>query len=191
MAFFAIQPPIAIRQKLAQSLSYYQQQFSGVDWENFLDLHITLKFFTGWNRNESLQLASSLNDDIASLLPSSLEISLSGHKCFLKRGRARVLWLEVDGGPALEDLAAKLDHILAEKFAIPREARPLRPHLTLGRVQEAAAFPLADWYALPKFDIIFQAEQVQLMKRRSGNMRTAEGALYETLASMKLPGSWR
>ncbi|MGD8396661.1 MAG: RNA 2',3'-cyclic phosphodiesterase, partial [Candidatus Eiseniibacteriota bacterium] len=56
--------------------------------------------------------------------------------CFPDRGRPRVFWVGLgDGAPRLAELATAL----AEGFAaagLGREARPFRPHLTIGRLRQ-------------------------------------------------------
>jgi 2'-5' RNA ligase len=93
-------------------------------------LHLTLVFIGQVADDRAAAIADAMRR------PLSIEpftIGFGGVGVFPPRGRARVLWLGVSRGAdatiaLFEDVSARLADV-----GVPRETRPFRPHLTIGR----------------------------------------------------------
>jgi 2'-5' RNA ligase len=109
-----------------------------VRWVHDEGLHLTLKFFG--------EVAPERLDVIAEAVrfagqdTGSLDLRLDGLGAFPSVVRPRVLWIGIDGPPALEVLYDRLERG-AEAIGFPPEGAPFRPHVTLGRVREGHRLP--------------------------------------------------
>lgn len=105
-----------------------------VRWVGDESLHMTVKFL-GSARPERLDaLRLALTEALVSLVPATARSV--GVTAFPSVANPRVICalLEADG---LVHLAAEVDRIAAH-LGFPAETRPFRPHVTLGRVKDAA-----------------------------------------------------
>ncbi|MFW7380398.1 MAG: RNA 2',3'-cyclic phosphodiesterase [Oligoflexus sp.] len=185
MAFLAFQPSLEQRRLLGAAIENLQTRFPGLVWEHWQDLHITIKFIAGWNRLDLLRV-TEVWQQLLEKTPA-FELRLAEFGAFISHGRAQILWLGVEESCELKHLAELFDGFLEDKFQIPRNEKPFRPHLTLARVVKRAAFPERDWYALPRLPMSFAADEIRLMKRRSGTKTASVEPLYEVLAATRLP----
>jgi RNA 2',3'-cyclic 3'-phosphodiesterase len=142
--------------------------------------HLTLKFLGSTDRALVGPIGTALGAVAARHRPLSLRTGPPG--AFPNPRRPRVLWLGLDG--ALDRLAAlqgDVEDALAD-LGFPREARAFRPHLTLGRAREGAAWPGPDAFAaafagVPKVAAPLPVERIHLMRSELG----PGGARYTTL----------
>ena len=126
----------------------------------------------------------------AGIPPFALALGAAG--AFPSTQRPRVLWLgAAQGGDALVALAQRLDFALAAEGFPPAE-RPFAPHLTLGRVHEAAqpwagraGDTLARLAAREFPRAPFAVDALLVIK----STLAAGGSRYETLARCPLAGS--
>jgi 2'-5' RNA ligase len=135
--FVAIALSDAARQELAAAQARLQRLMLLVRWVEPAGAHLTLKFLGATDPVRVTAIAAALRAVAAQAAPFTLYTSAPG--AFPHARRPRVLWLGLVG--PLELLAAlqvAVDTALAA-LAFPRETRPFRPHLTLGRVREGAA----------------------------------------------------
>lgn len=97
-------------------------------------LHLTLKFLGDTDE--------SLVDEVALRLASStagverFTIKLKGMGAFPSMSNIRVVWVGIEDGRPLTDIASKLDESLKE-LGFEKEKRGFVPHLTLARVRTA------------------------------------------------------
>jgi 2'-5' RNA ligase len=128
--FTAIDLPSTILLRLERLLSALRPE-AQIKWSPLDNLHITTKFIGEW-REERLP---ELTDALASVLPCEpFQVELKGVGWFPNRRSPRVLWLGVNGGEALADLARRTEEKL-QALGIPKEDREFRPHLTLARIK--------------------------------------------------------
>jgi RNA 2',3'-cyclic 3'-phosphodiesterase len=109
-----------------------------VRWVHDEGLHLTLKFF-GEVAPERLEVIAEAVR-FAGRNTGPLELRLDGLGAFPSTVRPRVLWVGIDGPPALELLYDRLERG-GEAIGFPPEGAPFRPHVTLGRVREGHRLP--------------------------------------------------
>jgi 2'-5' RNA ligase len=109
-----------------------------VRWVHEEGLHLTLKFY-GEVAPERLEvIEEAVRFAGAGAGPLALRLDVLG--AFPSTARPRVLWLGIDGPPALELLQDKLERG-GEGIGFPPEGKPFQPHVTLGRVREGHRIP--------------------------------------------------
>lgn len=155
-----------------------------VRWVDVAGAHLTLKFIGEVERERVPALATALRAVAARHRPLALHTDAPG--AFPDLRRARVLWLGVAGAlDALAALQRDVDGALAG-LGIPREAKPFRPHLTLGRAREGASPPPADLAAafagVRRVAAPLPADELRLMRSELG----PGGARYTTLLAVPL-----
>jgi 2'-5' RNA ligase len=107
-----------------------------VKWVAPASLHLTLKFLGETDTDQVPSIAAAMRAALAAHRPVAL--CLAGVGAFPNVRRPSVLWAGIGGAlAALARIHADLDAALAE-LAIPRETKPFRAHLTLGRVRREA-----------------------------------------------------
>lgn len=109
----------------------------GVRWVNPEGIHLTLKFLGNVAPSRVPDIAAAMRHSTQRETPFRLH--LSGLGMFPDQNRPRVLWAGVHGD--LDPLQG-LQHLIEEAMArlgFPREGRPFRAHLTLGRVRDHAS----------------------------------------------------
>ncbi|MEZ7198927.1 RNA 2',3'-cyclic phosphodiesterase [Pseudodesulfovibrio karagichevae] len=137
--FIGIGLPVAYRQALnplIKSLSRLTD--ASVNWSRLDTWHLTLKFLgeTDEARIPALKAALAAVD----FAPFTLRAGGAG--AFPEARRPKVLWLGLaEGGEQAATLAGAIEDGLAA-IGIPREKKPFRPHLTLGRIRRPSP---GDW----------------------------------------------
>ncbi len=102
-----------------------------IKWSPLDNLHITTKFIGSWHEARLDQLHNAL----ASLVPrKTFDLEVSDLGWFPNERSPRVLWVGVDGGQQLIELARETEERL-EPLGIKKEEREFAPHLTLARIK--------------------------------------------------------
>lgn len=160
--YFALPIPDPVQQRLADALMGWRRQWPAVKWEHPAALHLTLQFVGDWppERAQELSAAAAINWQ-----PFSLCISSLG--AFPDPRRPRLLWAGVEHSQPLHNLAGSLAARL-NSLGIERDARPFRPHISLGRV--AAGAKLGAW--------------APAAASAWGRLEVTEFCLYETVAGL-------
>lgn len=116
----------------------------GVKWTEGEQLHFTLKFLGEQGPEMVFQIAPLLQSVARDFPVFTLSLGRGG--VFPSRQSPRVLWLGVkEGLSEVADLARRVEEILSP-CGFPRERKPFKPHLTLGRVKKDN--PAFDWRLL-------------------------------------------
>ena len=155
--FVAIELPPAVAESAA-SLGRVMKDRVGrsaprarVTWVAPDRMHLTVRFIGGVDDARVPQLVTALAEPFAT---GAFDVALGEPGVFLSRGKPfgsaqgtpfgsahgkpQVLWLALRTGvDALQRLEQEVSGRL-DGLGIPRENRPFRPHLTLGRVREPA-----------------------------------------------------
>ena len=182
--FIAIALPdaLAVRMKALQD----QLKNAGLKlrWVRPANIHLTLKFLGDLPPVDS-EFVSDLLARICRRHPA-LQLTVQGLGVFPGFRKPRVLWTGV-GGQTRELFSLQQD-VEAElaQAGIPREKRPFKGHLTLGRFKQAAPPLLANAVeTVGGFDpLAFNARQVTLFK---SDLRP-QGAVYTGLGHYELQG---
>lgn len=131
--FVALELPEEIKAALATLQHDLRQARSEVTWTKLENLHLTLKFL-GETPAERLEPIAQAILATAQLSPP-FTLTTGGTGFFPDARRPRVVWVGLGSGlPALQTLQQQVEEGLAP-LGFPREAKPFRPHLTLGYIK--------------------------------------------------------
>ncbi len=135
--FVALELPWPLR----EALSGLAVGLQGVRWVPPENYHITLRFIGETPRHAAEEIDLAL----ASLRGRAFELALTGVGTMEKSGRVNALWAGVERNPALDHLRGKIETAL-QRAGVAPERRRFQPHVTLARLDAAAAEPrLAAW----------------------------------------------
>ena len=107
---------------------------SGADvrWVKPDGIHLTLKFLGDIEEGDVDNIANCMKSSADGTSPFTVEIKEVG--TFPNLRNPRVLWVGVTENSSLSVLQSKIEKTL-KGIGFPRENRPFRPHLTMGRVK--------------------------------------------------------
>jgi 2'-5' RNA ligase len=132
-SFIAISVPETILQAIAKAQETLKGYDLAIRWVRKEGIHLTLKFLgnIGWDDVEEIQAAMKQ----AAKAFSPFTVRAEGIGVFPDRKRPRVVWVGVSGEVEViralqRDLESQLNGL-----GFPREKRPFKGHLTLGRVK--------------------------------------------------------
>jgi len=133
-SFLALDPPGEILVEIAAIQSRLRKLIQGdIRWVRPEGIHLTLKFFGDIPEDDVDKIAATVEKAAGKESPFALAIGGAG--VFPDPHRPRVLWLGMDGDvERLQGFQKGLDRELL-RIGFPREERPFRPHLTLGRIR--------------------------------------------------------
>ncbi|WP_319583003.1 RNA 2',3'-cyclic phosphodiesterase [uncultured Pseudodesulfovibrio sp.] len=111
---------------------------ASVNWSKPETWHLTLKFLGETDEARIPTIKAAL----AAVDFSAFTLRAGGAGAFPDAKRPKVIWLGlVEGGEQAAALAGSIEDALAA-IDTPREKKPFRPHLTLGRIRKPAP---GDW----------------------------------------------
>ncbi len=143
--FIALELPATERKRIHRAAHPLRALDLPVRWLDPDAYHLTLKFLGEVSAERLSELDRAMGDATAGLDLTALALLGLGGAPSL--ARPRVLWIEVEQSRALMQLQSRLDAILV-RIGFPSEARPFRPHITLGRIRGRRAISPADLEAL-------------------------------------------
>ena len=128
---------VGVRLDIAGQLSEWQQQLARIPaqvrWVPPEQYHLTVKFIGEIGEARLAEIRNRL-DQAAAETPA-FALSISGLSRLEVRGQVRIIMAEVvSADQRLNRLHRRIDQEFAG-LGIPLDTRPLRPHLTLGRVR--------------------------------------------------------
>lgn len=134
--FIAIGIDQAILARLAELQQQLRQVAADVAWARPEGMHITLKFLGNVAEERIPAIAEALERVARQFTPFT--IAVAGTGVFPNPRAPRVVWAGIrEGSETLCVMAAAVDREL-DALGFPREQRPFRAHLTLGRVKSPA-----------------------------------------------------
>ncbi len=135
--FVALDLPVAAKDILRRTIQQVGGDLpAGVRWVDPDGIHLTLKFLGDVDAGSLDSLLDTMAKAAEGSLHSSLTLRLAGLGVFPNAREPRVLWAGVEGDlEPLAQLQVLVDEALGN-LGFPRERRPFRPHLTLGRVRD-------------------------------------------------------
>ena len=152
-------------------------------WVNPENIHLTLKFLGDINSTDIEKVSEAIINTVNGHAPISL--GLKGAGVFPGIKRPRVIWVGLGG--EIEKLAGIQNDIeeSLEELEFPREKRPFRGHLTLGRIK-GKIDPKKLLDVMKKFEKfeseLFIADQIYLFKSEL----KSTGSVYTELKSISL-----
>ena len=132
-AFIAIRLPESVLQAMGQAQETLRRLGRGIRWVRKEGIHLTLKFLgdVDTDRVENIHMAM----ERASKGTSPFVLTGEGIGVFPDLRRPRVIWIGLSGDlQVLFALQANLESQL-KGLGFPKEKRPFKGHLTLGRVK--------------------------------------------------------
>jgi len=134
--FVALDLHQAIRERIQKFVEEIRTTAPDARWISGESLHVTLKFIGEQPDGAIAQIETSLR----SIQAEPFQLSFTGTGFFPTARAARVFWVGIEGGDALNRLAKAVDDSLV-KIGIPKEDRPFSPHLTLARTSGGSGAP--------------------------------------------------
>jgi RNA 2',3'-cyclic 3'-phosphodiesterase len=188
-SFLAIDPPEEVLREIGRIQDRLKKIIHGdVRWVRPEGIHLTLKFFGDISENAVADISAVAGKAAAAV--GTFELAIGGAGVFPDMNRPRVIWLGMNGDVArLVTFQKELERALLE-IGFPREERPFRPHLTLGRIKSpkglmglAEALGKGETYMAGRFT----AAGLGLFK----SDLTPRGAIYTRLAGYPFAGQER
>lgn len=133
--FVALNFPPPLKAALWDATAPVRERWGAIKWVRPDGIHLTLKFLGEVPDDQETTLRAALAR--AAQGAHALPLALGGFGVFPDYERPRVVWIGVAPEPALE----LLQHRVEQEFAalgFATEARPFRPHATLGRAARNA-----------------------------------------------------
>jgi RNA 2',3'-cyclic 3'-phosphodiesterase len=131
-AFIAVDLDPGLKAAVQDLIRALEGTRAEVRWTKPGGYHLTLKFLGEIDEPTVERVKAVLR--AAASRHKGFPLRLHGTGAFPSERSPRVLWLGIEAGPELAALQGDLEAALgAEGF--PREDRPFKPHLTLGRVK--------------------------------------------------------
>lgn len=134
-AFIAIQVPEKICVRIQELMQMLRAAAPPARWARPEGLHLTLKFLGEISAEQAEQVKARLLT-LSDAAPPSIRIAGAGF--FPTHNSPRVVWLGIEAGPELRELACRVEETLAP-LGFAKEDRPFAPHLTLARTNGGGA----------------------------------------------------
>ena len=134
-SFIAIELPQSVIALLKTIQAGVKTEALKAKWVRPENIHLTLKFLGNINTADTEKIATAMRNAVRDQGPFSLVAK--GVGVFPGLRRPRVLWVGLNDRPgSLRKLQTALDDNLAG-IGFPKEKRPFKGHLTLGRIKRA------------------------------------------------------
>jgi RNA 2',3'-cyclic 3'-phosphodiesterase len=183
--FVGIDLPVACKTAMRALQDALRPGVPGVRWVRGDAFHLTLKFLGAVSPQQVPAVSTVLTETSAGFASGGLRIA--GLEAAPNFRRARVLWLACEVEPAVVALQAELELRLSQAgFSV--EARPFKPHLTLGRLGRPGSSVRRDWalacFAQVEIPARVPFQEIVLFRSILG----AGGSRYERMAVFPLRG---
>jgi len=133
--FVALNLPANVQDGLWAAAARLREMDLPVKWVRGAGIHLTLKFLGDVADEREGELVAALGG--AARGARALSLVLEGFGVFPDFRRPRVVWAGIAPDAALEILQHRVEQEFAP-LGFPTEARPFRPHVTLGRATRDA-----------------------------------------------------
>lgn len=178
--FVALNLPQVERARLHDALAPLRDRGLPVRWVAAEALHVTLRFLGDTEADAVPHIDRVLAEAAARRSPLTLEIA--GLGAFPSLRRANIIWIGVGQNPALNALQKHLEPALS-RLGFPRETRPFRPHITVGRIRgDSRAIDIDRIRELVDYSASVEVATVDLMQSH----QSSAGSRYELLVSRRL-----
>lgn len=183
--FAAIPIPEDVRGTLEASIGDLERLDWPVRWLSGAALHLTVKFYGEVEDGRRVRLERALVKAVQNAPPLSLSLGEWG--VFPQRRRPSVVWIGVEGPPALELLHHEVERWSIE-LGFPSDRPTYRPHVTVGRVRRGATLPDSADTVLDseRPPIPFLADRLVLYRSELSRA----GAEYHPELTLPFEGSW-
>jgi 2'-5' RNA ligase len=181
--FIALNPSAEERARLAAASSDLREAGFPVRWLPADNVHLTLKFLGEVPEEGARAVSAAVDGGIGGIDPFDMQVG--GFGAFPSARRPSVVWAGIAPSEALSELQGKVEKAL-EALGFPREDRPFKPHLTIGRSQKRARPSefrgLEEALAGIRYEDSFRVGSVEVMWSRL----MPSGAIYEVIHRSQL-----
>jgi len=181
--FIAFKLPKNIIFSISEIQNRFKSYAFNARWINPENIHLTLKFLGDINYTDIEKVGKTIINAVNS--HASVSLAVKGAGVFPGIKRPRVIWVGLTG--EIEKLVSIQNDIEEnlEKLGFPREKRPFRGHLTLGRIK-GKMNPQKLLNVIKKFEKfeseLFVADKIFLIK---SDLKST-GSIYTELKSISL-----
>lgn len=173
--FVALNLPQDERTRLHAALEPVREKALPVRWIDPDALHLTVKFL-----GDTEGAAVAAVDEVlknAAARRSAVTLRVGGLGAFPSIRRANILWIGIVGDAELAALQREIEPALS-RLGFPREQRPFRPHITVGRTRSGTRpLDIERMTGLLEYESMITVDSVELMQSVMG----PGGSRYETL----------
>jgi 2'-5' RNA ligase len=173
--FVALDIDAAIRRRITDFRNQMRALAPAVRWVAPETFHITLQFLGETKKLDEIQSA------LDSVQGSPFEISLRNVGFFPSAKSPRVLWVGIEAGEHLSELANSIGQAL-QPLGFERDAGPFKPHLTLARAGSGRPRPAPGERSAPALQQV-RAKLQTVGQLEFGTMTAHEFYLYESKLS--------
>ena len=154
-----------------------------VRWIKHGNIHLTLKFLGDVSVSRIDAIGKALEDITCQFPPFA--VRLAGIGAFPNSRKPRIIWVGMEkGAEELVQMARQIEGSM-KRLGFPREKRPFRPHLTVGRIRNLK-HPTTMTEALERSEVgelgEFTVQRVSLIK----SQLDPAGSIYTTLSEALL-----
>ena len=176
--FVAVEIEPAIRDRIHEFVSGLRAKISEARWVRPEGMHITLKFLG----NVADQRRMTIEKALRSVQGKAVTLSLRHLGAFPNPRSPRVLWVGIEAGPELQQLAKAVDQQMGS-IGFELEKHAFSPHVTLARFNQRPRGNLGSVLseAQPSFGTM-TANDFHLYESKL----SPQGSRYSKLASFKL-----
>ena len=179
--FLALDIDDPIRERITRFVDGVRNFSPDARWVKAEALHVTLKFIGAQPDDAGEKIKQALKDVSA----VATEIQFRGYGFFPTPKSARVLWIGMESGPQLAQLAAAIDERMAN-LGIKKEDRAFSPHLTLARAPGGSGSPRWRKGDGPNRSFSYLQEKLSALPAPEfGTMTPREFFLYQSHLSPK------
>ena len=178
--FIALNLPPEERVRLHAALEPLRGKGLPVRWMDPESLHLTVKFL-GDTEGDGVAAIDAVMRKAASRR-SAITLRIAGLGGFPSLRRANIVWIGVAPDAELSALQRELEPALS-RLGYPREQRPFRPHITIGRTRSGGQpSDIERLSTLVDHEATVVVESVDLMRSQPG----PAGSRYEPLLRRRL-----
>ncbi len=181
--FIAVELPEEIHDKLQQIQNDFRASMPDVRWTKPGNIHLTLKFLGDVQLSRIDRITNSLMDIGGRFSPFTMSLASMG--AFPNPRKPRIVWVGVEkGADMLVEIANSIEASM-KPLGFPKEKRPFRPHLTVGRIRRLKN-PGAMTKALEQSQVgelgKFAVEKISFIR----SQLDPAGSIYTTLVEVPL-----
>ena len=185
-AFIALELPQETQDTLKQLQDVLRGSMPDVRWTKAGNIHLTLKFLGDTQVSRIDAISEALKDAACQFQPFTM--NLTGIGAFPNARKPRIVWVGIEQGADRLIQIAKQIETPMKRLGFPREKRPFRPHLTIGRIRHlehpaimTEALDTSEVGELGKFTV----QHISFIK----SQLDPAGSIYTTLAEAPLDGA--
>lgn len=135
--FIGIKLADRVHEEIEEFLKPFKKASTPIRWVNPGNVHITLKFIGEISPEKYTQIEKRLGE----LHPDTgpLDLKLAGCGKFGRGNSLNIFWIGIAPNEGLNEIYRQIENALA-KLGIPKEDRPFKPHITVGRNKKDTNF---------------------------------------------------